>query len=143
MANFINFIQTRKKIIIIVLIIIFSIILLMMRFMMKTNLQEPSPLPIAVTLSPEVVVHYSPYPTIPPIIQPRLKYPMKFNSVTVEFRPRSGTFLVYYEGPVDAATKDYFGFMDRLGLKPEDYSVEYRSLEPISLPPAYNRESEN
>lgn len=142
MKNFIDFIQKYSKIITILLIIILLALLVIIRFIVskstsitEQNLNSP-------TFSSEFA-KYSPHPTIPSSIQPEIQYPVIFNSITVEYKPRSGIFLVFYEGPIDRATKDYYDFMDHLHLIPTDYSVEYRSLEPVSLAPAYSQENEN
>jgi len=147
MEKIINYIQKNNKIIILILILgIMVLVVSIQQFISKESQipeQTPSPLSPTTTIPTIEPQYISPYPTIPPSIKPDLQYPVNFKSITVEFKPRSGTFLIYYNGPIQTAQDEFEEFMNRLSLSKEDYPFEYRSLEPISLPPAYNLENEN
>lgn len=140
MENIINFIQKHSKIIIIVLVISIGLIFTALRLTIKKPSPDAELILVSPTLSQDFP-EYSPYPSIPPLVVQELKYPVIFNSVTIEFKPRSGTFLVYYKGPKEIATQDYLNFMNSLNLNPIEYRVDYRTLELISLPPAYQQEN--
>lgn len=135
MEILINFIQNRKKIIIVVLIVILIIILFAMQFFSKNNIDKD-------TLnnpqsSNSSTPDYSPYPTIHKVIEPRLNYPIKYGSITVEFMPKSGTFLIYYLGSARSAKMTYFEYMNSLGLNPGDYRQEYFPLDHEEIKHSY------
>lgn len=85
------------------------------------------------TITP-VQINYT-FPTLAPNVQQELLYPIEYENMTIEYKPRSGTFLMYYRGDLNQATEVGGRFFSELNIDPNSYRVEYRSLNPISLPP--------
>ncbi len=85
------------------------------------------------TITP-VQINYT-FPTLAPNVQQELLYPIEYENMTIEYKPRSGTFLMYYRGNLNQATEVSGRFFSELNIDPNSYRVEYRSLNPISLPP--------
>ncbi len=90
----------------------------------------PSPLP---TITP-VVINYI-VPTLAPEIRNELLYPIKFEDITVEYKSRSGTFLIYYQGDQNAAVQTVNRFFTDLNINQDLYKIEYRTLDTVTLPP--------
>ncbi len=90
----------------------------------------PSPLP---TITP-VVINYI-VPTLAPTIRNELLYPIKFEDITVEYKSRSGTFLIYFQGDQSAAVQTVNRFFTDLNINQDLYKIEYRTLDQVTLPP--------
>ncbi len=119
----------------IILLIIFLYVMIS-RLQMTTG---PDGLPITVTPSPlptitPVVINYI-VPTLAPEIRNELLYPIKFEDITVEYKSRSGTFLIYFQGDQNAAVQTVNRFFTDLNINQDLYKIEYRTLDQVTLPP--------
>ncbi len=130
--------NNKKYILIIGGIVILIIFLYVMINRFQMNLGQdglletttPSPLP---TITP-VVINYI-VPTLAPAIRNELLYPIKFEDITVEYKSRSGTFLIYFQGDQSAAVQTVNRFFTDLNINQDLYKIEYRTLDPVTLPP--------
>lgn len=119
----------------IVLIVVLSIIV--NRFRVIPSEEEeaqltPTEIP-GPTITP-VKINYT-FPTLVPELQAEFRYPFKYENMTIEYKSRSGTFLIYYQGDLTLATESTDRFFSESNLNMSQYRVEYRTLDPISLPP--------
>jgi len=142
MEKLINGIHAHAKIIIASLIVVVILLMLVIRFFPKKTTTSQQQTDTSTPSIHQEMPTYAPYPTIPPPLLPELEYPVIYNTITVEFKPKSGTFLIYYDKDEGAAKRDFAAYIDTLGLPKDQYRVEYRSLELITLPPAYQKNTE-
>lgn len=99
---------------------------------------EPSPLNIPTPTAVQISIINNIAPTLPTEIKDELRYPVDYEEITVEYKPDSGTFLVYYNGDKTIAEESFNEFFSRFGLNKDEFTIKFRSLEPISLPPVIN-----
>ncbi|MDA1316781.1 MAG: hypothetical protein O3B87_02015 [bacterium] len=134
------FIRHSKGTIIGLAVLVVLLILLIQVFLRtNTNPAPESSLVDDLTPIPTEIV-FSPYPTIPYSVSPNLEYPVSVNESTIEFRPKSGTFIIYYKNEKEVAERDYIQFIASLGLSIKDFRTDYRSLKPEEAPHQYENE---
>ncbi len=134
------FIRHSKEIIIGLVILVIILIILIQVFLRINNKNIPNtPSKDKLTTIPTEIV-FSPYPTVLPNMLPNLEYPIKVNESTIKFRPKSGTFIIYFNGEKESAERDYIQYVASLGLNINDFRTDYRSLKPKELPHQYENE---
>lgn len=118
----------------ILFIVILSMVINSFRSQPSENGENITPTqPLGPTITP-VQINYV-FPTLAPALQQELIYPIEYDNMTIEYKPRSGTFLMYYRGDISTATTTGNRFFAEENIDPNSYRVEYRSLEPVTLPP--------
>lgn len=134
-----NIIQKKYYFIIGGLIVLILILLLIINKLpgnLPTTLQ-PSLITPTETIYPTITpveINYV-VPTMPPELQTELLYPITFENITVEYKSRSGTFLIYFQGDQEIARESVSRFLNDLNINQDLYRFEYRTLDQISLPP--------
>ncbi len=82
-----------------------------------------------------IPLNITPKPNLPLSRFEEFKYPLKFENISVEYRPKSGTFIIYYQGLKGPAEDSFRKFMRKKALLFRDYNTDYRSIDLISPMP--------
>jgi len=147
MNNLISFVTNRWRLLAFILVAILVTIFIALNLNKKQVSTIPSVEVTPTSSEPTIMVPteiiYSPYPTLTENLKEELQYPVDYQGITVEFRPKSGTFLIYYDEELSQAETKFQSYLNSLGLVKENYRNEFRSLKNDPLPPAYSQDTTN
>lgn len=144
-----EYLRTRSRLIIVILLVITILLFLLFAVLNQDkdgSMNEIIPTgtvtePIAIPSPP--VFTYAPYPTLPPAVAADLAYPINYDNIIIMFKPKSGTFLIYYQTDEAEARATFEQFAAELSIPASAYRQEYGLMSPPTLPPAYGQLGEN
>lgn len=134
-----------KKFIIVgmALILILLVIIFLLRILDTNEDTNPSVVIPTDIVSPTITkVPIITSSQLPANIYNELKEPVKFEDITIDFRPTTETFVIYYSSEISKAQDSFQRFLINIELN-DTVKTEYRSLIHVTLPPRVNINSYN